>query len=376
MGLGLILAILLFYFFPVLHVDRLAVIVAIALSAAGLVLLRAVFFWMMDESVLQHRVLVYGAGRMAASVEALKRRQDRQSFQLVGFVATPGDIPAVDKNRLVYAYDGLDAFVRHHNVHEIVVAMDDRRQGFPMNQFIQCRVRGVRISELVTFLERESGRVQLDVIHPSWLVFSEGFRSGMMRGVTSRSTDVLASVLLLAVLWPVMLLAALAIKLGEGLRAPVFYRQVRVGQYGKAFVLYKFRTMRQDAEADGQARWASADDDRITPVGAFLRKTRVDELPQLWNVLVGEMSLVGPRPERPEFVEQLTTSVPYYAERHCVKPGVTGWAQLCYPYGASEKDALEKLKFDLYYVKNHSLLFDLAIILQTIEVVLWRKGSR
>jgi exopolysaccharide biosynthesis polyprenyl glycosylphosphotransferase len=197
-----------------------------------------------------------------------------------------------------------------------------------------------------------------------------------MRGVTSRSTDVLASVVLLALLWPVMLLVALAIKLGEGLSAAIFYRQVRVGQHGHAFVLYKFRTMRQDAEADGQARWASTDDDRITPVGAFLRKTRLDELPQLWNVLVGEMSLVGPRPERPEFVEQLTTSVPYYAERHCVKPGVTGWAQLCYPYGASEKDALEKLKFDLYYVKNHSLLFDLAIILQTIEVVLWRKGSR
>jgi sugar transferase (PEP-CTERM system associated) len=376
MGLGLVLTILLFYFLPFLHVDRVALIAAALLSAAGLVLLRAIFFWMMDESVLQHRVLVYGAGRRAASVEALKNRQNRQSFQLVGFVATSGDIPAVDKNRLVYAHDGLDAFVRHHNIHEVVVAMDDRRQGFPMEQFVQCRLRGVQISELVTFLERESGRVQLDVIHPSWLVFSEGFRSGMMRGVTSRSTDVAASFVLLAVFWPVMLLAALAIKFGDGLRAPVLYRQVRVGQHGHAFVLYKFRTMREDAEADGKARWASSDDDRVTKVGAFLRKTRLDELPQLWNVLIGEMSLVGPRPERPEFVEQLTSSVPYYAERHCVKPGVTGWAQLCYPYGASEKDALEKLKFDLYYVKNHSLLFDLAIILQTIEVVLWRKGSR
>jgi sugar transferase (PEP-CTERM system associated) len=331
---------------------------------------------MMDESVLQNRVLVYGAGRRAASVEALKTRRDRQGFQLVGFVATPGDIPAVDKNRLVYAYDGLDAFVRHHNIHEIVVAMDDRRQGFPMEQFIECRLNGVRITELVTFLERESGRVQIDVIHPSWLVFSEGFRSGLMRGVTSRSTDVVASLALLTIFAPVMLLVAMAIKLGEGLRAPALYRQVRVGQYGRPFVLYKFRTMRQDAEADGKARWAQTDDDRITPVGAFLRKTRLDELPQLWNVLIGEMSLVGPRPERPEFVEQLTTSVPFYAERHCVKPGVTGWAQLCYPYGASEQDALEKLKFDLYYVKNHSLIFDLAIILQTIEVVLWRKGSR
>ena len=237
-------------------------------------------------------------------------------------------------------------------------------------------MRGVRITELVTFLERESGRVQLDVIHPSWLVFSDGFKASMMRGVTSRSTDVLASLVLLAVFWPVMLLTALGIKLTEGLGASVLYRQLRVGQHGNCFFLYKFRTMREDAESDGKARWASSDDDRITPIGHFLRRSRFDELPQLWNVLIGQMSFVGPRPERPEFVDQLMTSVPYYAERHHVKPGLTGWAQLCYPYGASEKDALEKLKFDLYYVKNHSLLFDLAIILQTIEVVLWRKGAR
>ena len=244
MGLGLILAVLLIYFLPFLHLDRLALLSAVLLSGCGLIVIRAFFFWMMDESVLQHRVLVYGAGRRAASIEELKRRRDRQRFQVVGFVATQGDIPAIDKNRLVYAHDGLDAFVRHHNVHEIVVAMDDRRQGFPMADFIQCRVRGVQITELITFLERESGRVQLDVIHPSWLVFSEGFRSSLIRGATSRSTDVVASLVLLLFLWPLMLAAAVAIKLFEGPRAPVFYRQVRVGQHGKAFVPVSYTHLR------------------------------------------------------------------------------------------------------------------------------------
>ena len=376
MGLGLILVILLFYFLPYLHLQPMALFAAAVMSGAGLALLRATFFWFMDESVFKQRVLVYGAGRRAVSVEDLKRRRDRRGYQVVGFVATPGDIPAIDKNRIVFPHDGLDAFVRHHNIDEIVVAMDDRRQGFPMEDFIQCRMRGVQITELVSFLERESGRVQLDVIHPSWLVFSDGFGVSAMRGATSRTADLLVSLILLAGLWPLMLITALAIKLSEGLSAPVLYRQLRVGQHGHGFILYKFRTMRVDAEADGKARWATSNDDRITPLGRFLRRCRLDELPQFWNVLTGQMSLVGPRPERPEFVDQLTTTVPYYAERHHVKPGLTGWAQLCYPYGASEKDALEKLKFDLYYIKNHSLLFDLAIILQTIEVVLWRKGSR
>jgi sugar transferase (PEP-CTERM system associated) len=236
-------------------------------------------------------------------------------------------------------------------------------------------MRGVRITELVTFLERESGRVQLDVIHPSWLIFSEGFRRNSVREALARVLDVGVSLILLAITWPVILVTALAIKLCDGFAAPVLYRQTRVGRLGEPFELIKFRTMAVDAEANG-AQFAQPRDPRVTKIGGFLRRTRCDELPQLWNVLRGHMSLVGPRPERPEFVAQFNDTLPYYAERHYVKPGLTGWAQLCYPYGATERDTIEKLQFDLYYVKNHSILFDLAIILQTIEVVLWGKGAR
>ncbi|PZN26149.1 MAG: sugar transferase, partial [Proteobacteria bacterium] len=217
--------------------------------------------------------------------------------------------------------------------------------------------------------------VRLDVLNPSWMIFSEGFRQGRIHSTLERTFDILASLILLVVALPVMLLTALAIKLTEGLGAPIFYRQVRVGQYGRPFELLKFRSMRVDAENDGP-RWAEKNDSRITPVGSFIRMTRIDELPQILNVLRGEMSFVGPRPERPEFVAQLNERIPYYRERHIIKPGITGWAQLCYPYGSSEQDALEKLQYDLFYVKNHSLLFYLAILVQTVEVIVWGKGAR
>ncbi|MHB8816024.1 MAG: sugar transferase, partial [Steroidobacteraceae bacterium] len=199
-------------------------------------------------------------------------------------------------------------------------------------------------------------------------------RRDTLRRITSRTLDLASCLVVLGVALPVMLVTALAIKLEEGWQAPVLYRQHRVGFGGQPFLLLKFRSMRTDAESDGKARWAQKSDPRITRVGSFIRKTRIDELPQLFNVVCGHMSVVGPRPERPEFVEQLAERIPYYVERHCVKPGVTGWAQLCYPYGSSERDALEKLQYDLYYVKNNSLLFDLGILLQTVEVVFLGKG--
>ncbi len=254
--------------------------------------------------------------------------------------------------------------------------MDDRRRHFPMDQLLECRLEGVEINELVTFLERETGKVRLDILNPSWMIFSEGFRQGRAQGVLERLFDVVASFGLLALAAPFMLLTAAAIKLSDGWRAPIFYRQVRVGQYGKPFELLKFRSMREDAERDGQAQWAQKNDSRITRVGSFIRTTRIDELPQVLNVLRGEMSFVGPRPERPAFVEQLNETIPYYRERHSIKPGITGWAQLCYPYGSSEQDAMEKLQYDLYYVKNHSLIFYIAILVQTVEVIVWGKGAR
>jgi len=234
---------------------------------------------------------------------------------------------------------------------------------------------GVEVTEVLTFLERETGRVRIDMLNPSWMIFSEGFRRDPLRLFSSRALDLAAGIGVLAASLPFMVLTAIAIRFEDGWRAPVLYAQTRVGLGGRPFRLMKFRSMRQDAESNG-AQWTQSGDPRITKVGAVIRTLRIDELPQVFNVLWGQMSFVGPRPERPEFVEQLAEKIPYYVQRHCVKPGITGWAQLCYPYGSSEQDALEKLQYDLYYIKNNSLLFDVAILIQTAEVVFLGKGAR
>lgn len=330
-----------------------------------------------DENLLKRKVLLYGAGRRASSIAKLRRRSDRRGFVIVGFVPAEGDEPTQElADHVVPNLLSLRDYCRQHQVDEIVVAMDDRRRSFPMDQLLDCRLDGVEVTELVSFLERETGKLRLDVLNPSWMIFSDGFRRGRIHSVLERALDLFASLALTLAAAPLMLLTALAIKLEDGLRASILYRQERVGQYGQPFFVLKFRSMREDAERDGKPQWATKNDSRVTRVGSFIRKTRVDELPQILNVLRGEMSFVGPRPERPEFVMQLSEAIPYYRERHTVKPGVTGWAQLCYPYGSSEQDALEKLQYDLYYVKNHSLLFYLAVLIQTVEVIVLRKGSR
>jgi sugar transferase (PEP-CTERM system associated) len=282
----------------------------------------------------------------------------------------------VPADRLVAGDRSLSATAHALEVDEIVMAMDDRRQQFPLKELLDCRLKGIDVVELASFLERETGKVYLDILIPSWMIFGDGFRRDFIRRYSERAFDIVASLVLLMVTLPVMLLTMLAIKLEEGIRAPLLYGQPRVGCAGKVFRVMKFRSMRLDAESDGRARWAKANDDRVTRVGRFIRKVRIDELPQLFNVLGGQMSFVGPRPERPEFVGQLSETIPYYDIRHAVKPGITGWAQLCYPYGASEQDALEKLQYDLYYVKNHSLVVDVLILLQTVEVILFNKGAR
>jgi len=232
------------------------------------------------------------------------------------------------------------------------------------------------VTELAEFFEREAGKIKMDLTNPSWLVFSDGFNISPVRRTVKRAFDVSMVALVLLVAWPFMLLTALAIRLESGWNAPILYRQERVGENGKSFPVIKFRSMRTDAERDGVARWATKNDDRVTRVGRFIRKTRLDELPQLWNVLRGDMSIIGPRPERPQFVDDFNARIRYYSLRHCVKPGLTGWAQLRYPYGSSFEDAEEKLKFDLFYVKNHNFVFDLAILVQTVEVVLFGRGAR
>lgn len=346
-------------------------------AGVAVICVRLAFEKLVDEEWFKRRVVVFGAGRRAASIAQLRRRTDRRGFHILGYVAAEADTgEAVPLSERLPAELDLTQYCREHLVDEIIVAMDDRRRSFPMDQLLVCRLDGVEITELVSFLERETGKIRLDVLNPSWMIFSDGFRRGRIHVLLERLCDVLASVALLSITAPVMLLTMLAIKLEDGWSAPMFYGQVRVGQRGQPFRVLKFRSMRTDAESGGRAVWATPNDNRVTRVGSFIRKTRIDELPQIINVLRGEMSFVGPRPERPEFAAQLEERIPYYRERHTLKPGITGWAQLCYPYGSSEQDAVEKLQYDLFYVKNHTLMFYFAIVLQTVEVVLWRKGSR
>jgi sugar transferase (PEP-CTERM system associated) len=370
------LSALTFYLFPPLQFDRRTLVLTAVIALCSALVVRLLLERAVDQDMFKSRVLIYGAGRLASRVLTLRRRNDQRGFRLLGFMTTPGDQLKVPVERVVAVPPSLLEWALDNEVDEIVVAMDDRRVGFPLHEFIECRLAGIGVLELPTFLERETGRVHLEILNPSWIIFADGFGASNLQRALERVFDVLVSASLLVATSPLMLLAALGIRLEDGWDAPVLYRQRRVGQHNTIFDVVKFRSMRVDAEEGGVARWALTDDPRVTRFGALLRKTRVDELPQLWNVLRGNMSFVGPRPERPEFVDTLEQTIPYYRERHTVKPGITGWAQLCYPYGSSEKDALEKLQYDLFYVKNRSLLFDLAILLQTVEVVLWGKGAR
>jgi sugar transferase (PEP-CTERM system associated) len=372
-GMAFALASSLFYLIPALRLGRGVVGLAAVGAFFGMVVSRSIFSRVVDEDVLKRRVLVYGAGKAAAAIAGIRRRSDRRGFFVVGYVPAPGEFREVTDG-LLEPVDGLVRLCARLEVGEVVVAMDDRRRGFPIAELLQCRLAGVDVTEQLSFLERETGRVRIDMLNPAWMIFGEGFRRDPIRRLNARLIDLCGGLAVLTLASPLMLATALAIKLEEGWGAPVFYRQRRVGLLGRSFELLKFRSMRVDAEKDGQAQWATRNDPRVTRVGAVIRKVRIDELPQLLNVLRGQMSLVGPRPERPEFVADLAERIPYYHERHSVKPGITGWAQLCYPYGSSEQDAIEKLQYDLYYVKNNTLLFDLAILLQTAEVVVLGKG--
>jgi len=366
---------LIFYLAPSLFVGRGIVGLEGLFALAGLTLVRYGFLRLADENIFRRRVLVWGSGARAANItNKLRRRNDQRGFNLVGFVKAPGDGDGVPDHQILALDEELLRLALRLDIAEIVVAPDDRRGGFPIADLLECRMRGVEICDVLEFFERESGRVDLALVQPSWLIFSKGFRSDVLRLTTKRMFDIVvgATVLLLAA--PIALLTAISIFLED--RGPVLYRQTRVGQNGRLFSMLKFRSMRIDAEPNGEARWAARNDSRVTRVGKLIRKLRIDELPQVINVLAGHMSFVGPRPERPEFVESLAQTVPYYRERHSVKPGITGWAQVRFNYGSSEKDARQKLEYDLYYVKNHSLAFDLMVLVQTVEVVVFGIGSR
>ena len=324
----------------------------------------------------KRRILVVGAGERSSIIEQRMRRDvDRQNFQVHAFMVMKGDSEngIVNENK-IHLKGSLVTYALENDIDEIVIASDERRNNLPVDELFACKIRGIEITEILDFIERETGQIAVNLIYPSWVIYSNGFASiNYLRNTLDWIFNAIMALIVLLLTWPFMILTALFIKLEEGLKAPVFYTQERVGVDGEPFNIIKFRSMRMDAEKYG-AQFASENDPRVTKTGNVLRKYRIDELPQLYNVIRGEMGFVGPRPERPEFVQQLIKSIPYYNERHNVKPGLTGWAQLKYPYGATEADSLEKLKYDLYYIKHRSFLLDLLILVRTVEIVLFGKG--
>ena len=343
------------------------------LSIGMLVLNRWIVGGILGASAFRRRVLVLGAGARADRLRKLGEKEE-SGFAIVSYVGMTESVHVVEEAINRSAIHDLARFVENLGVSEVVLALEERRNALPLKDLLRIKTAGVHVNDFSSFIERETGRVDLDTVNPSWLIFSDGFSSGRaLSSAAKRMFDVAASSILLVLTAPVILFFAVLIKLDS--KGPAFFRQSRVGLYGTTFDLIKLRSMRPDAEVDG-AQWAVLDDPRITRVGRFIRKARIDELPQTWSVLKGEMSFVGPRPERPEFVCGLEADLPFYAERHMVKPGITGWAQINYPYGASIEDSRHKLEFDLYYVKNYTPFLDLLILLQTLRVVLWHEGAR
>ena len=374
LGLGFI--VLITQWMPSLRIGAGGLAVTVALAVVGSALIRFALFKSDTSAWFKPRVLVLGTGSRVMTLA--ERAQHNHNHLVVGYVSLqsaanhyvplPKVLPVAQGASLV-------SVVEKYAVNEVVIALRDRRGGvLPVQDLLKCRLKGIKITELPTFFEREYQQVLLDSLNPSWMVLGEGFRQGWYRTTAKRVFDIVASSLLLLAALPILFVAAAFIYLESGY--PILYRQERIGLGGRKFTIYKLRSMQDGAEKDGTPRWADADDDRITRVGRIIRKLRIDELPQIVNVLKGEMSFVGPRPERSYFVDQLEKRIPYYSMRHAVKPGITGWAQVRYTYGASVDDAVEKLQYDLYYVKNHSLFLDLVILMNTIEVVLWNRGAR
>ncbi|MBL4606401.1 MAG: TIGR03013 family PEP-CTERM/XrtA system glycosyltransferase [Pseudomonadales bacterium] len=373
-GAAMLILSLIFYIFPSLYLGRGVLGIVFLLSFVGLSALRYCFLKVVDEKALKRRVLVLGAGKRAANIhKRIRRKADQRGFYILGYVHVHGERDDIPENRIINMDCPLNEYVVQNEVDEIVVAIDDRRQKFPLDELLDLKLNGVDVVDIMAFFEREMGKIETRMLYPGWLIFADGFDRSATRMLSKRVFDITASLMLLLVTWPVMLATMLAIRLEDGSSAPFLYKQTRVGLDGLPFDVLKFRSMIEDAEKEG-AVWAQKNDMRVTKVGEFIRKYRIDELPQLINVLGGQMAFVGPRPERPEFIGDLCEKIPYFNERHRVKPGITGWAQLCYPYGASDEDSEQKLQYDLYYVKNHNLLLDLTILIQTVEVVLFGRG--
>ena len=365
----------LYFTIPTLVIGDGIFVSALLVFLIGILGWRLLFNQLSGSLKLEERILVVGTGDTARKVARQILAQRDFAYRVIGFVDD-------DRSRIgerivnpaiVGTPEDIPALVAKHQIDRIVVGLADRRGKLPIEQLLNAKMTGVRVEDATTTYERVTGKILIDDLRPSWLIFSEGFRVSRLTRLLKRTIDLTLSVTMAIVCFPLMILTAIAIWLESG--RPVLYCQERVGENGRPFTLCKFRSMRKDAEQAGRPVWASNDDERVTKVGRLIRKSRLDELPQLWNVARGDMSFVGPRPERPYFVAELAKEIPFYQQRHAVKPGLTGWAQVKYRYGASLEDAMEKLRYDLYYIKHLSIFFDLTIVFDTVKVVLFRKGA-
>jgi sugar transferase (PEP-CTERM system associated) len=377
---AVLLEAIIFNLFPFLYIGTLYLLGTSLIALLSLSSFRTLFHYYDITKLSRRRVLILGAGERALIIERRMRRNvDKRFIELVGFAYIDGDKPSSIPTDKIVNFDykqNLFQYVVDNSIDQLVIACDERRNVLPVDHLFKCKSSGTDVIEILDFIEQETGQIAVNLIYPSWVIYGNGFHiSRRFKTSLDYKLNFVFAVFMLLVTWPIMLITVLLIYLEDGRKtgAPIFYRQVRVGINGKLFNILKFRSMGQNAEANG-AQYATKNDQRVTQIGKYLRKYRIDELPQLLNVMKGEMGIVGPRPERPEFVCELEKDIPYYNQRHNVKPGLTGWAQLKYPYGATAEDSLEKLKFDLYYIKHRSLLLDLVILIRTVEIVLFGKG--
>jgi sugar transferase (PEP-CTERM system associated) len=364
-----------YYFFPRFLVTHSILYSSFFCAFLGMTLSRFLFYKFVNTDYLKRRILIIGGGEKAHRLAKTNHAFLHKGFTIVGFFVLPEETLSIDASLSIQANHNLLQICENLNIDEIVITLEDPHLKTMMNELLDCKMSGIAVLDIINFHEREKGILSLVDLYPNWLIYSDGFSQSMFRTFCKRGFDIFASLLLLSVSWFVMVITAFAISWESGFKGSVIYKQQRVGENNKLFNVLKFRSMRLDAEKNG-AQWAQQNDNRVTKVGSFIRKYRIDELPQIFNVLNGEMSFVGPRPERPEFVSGFEERIPYYRERHRVKPGITGWAQLCYPYGANEEDTIQKLQYDLYYVKNYSLFLDFFIMISTVEIILWGKGAR
>lgn len=362
--------------FPNIRMGRTAVMIAVVSSLLAIATVRRFAFTYFRQDRFISRVIVFGVGNNAARlINANNEKQLNASYKIVGFVSSPGQARVVPQNLIIEASHSLTEQVRILDASEIVIALDDRSENFPMQQILDCKLSGIKITDPHSFLEREYGRVDLSLLNPAWMVFSAGYKGSILRSVSTRMFDVVTSVSILVITAPILLVVTFWIAFEGNFKETTLYRQKRVGKNGEYFDLLKFRSMRLDRKSTA-TQWGEQDDFPVTWFSRSIRTLRIDELPQLINILRGEMSLVGPSPERPESVDKLSRNIDFYRQRHSIKPGLAGWAQLKYPYGTTEQDAFQKLQYDLYYIKNANVVMDFFILLQTLQILLFRKVAR